>query len=163
MSVRGDIITTLKARLAAMTLSGVGVGYIMEQGARDNSAQRSQALAADKISIDLLIGDDSPDGGSETNLIEQVRFPVCVLTHVPWSKVDEDNPGLTAQAWHEKVYACYSKDTDVTWETFGGLALETVHEGGGAAYIDEQDQFTVRNLFTIRYRFKRGNLSQAHP
>lgn len=162
MSVRSDIIAVLKARLAAISVSGVAVGFILEQGSRDNDAGRSQAIASDTVAIDLLIGDDTPDGEAETSVIEAMRFPVCVLTHIPWSKVDEDDPSVTAQAWHEKVYSCYSKDTDPAWEQFGGLALETVHGGGGAAYIDELDQFTVRNIFTVRYRFKRGNLSIGH-
>lgn len=163
MSVRGTIIDTLKARLSAMAVAGVTVGIIDEQGWSDDEAERSQVLAADRAVVELFTADDEPDGAEETSVVEEVRFDVVVVVKLPKNKVDAGNTHATAQAWHEKVYACYSSATDPTWETFGGLATEAVHEGGGAPYIAADGMFAVTTMFTIRYRFKRGNLSQSHP
>ncbi len=163
MSVRSDIIDALKARLAAIAVSGVSVGLIDEQGWVDDEAERSQALAANTAVVELYTSDDEPDGEEETSVVEDMRFDVTVIVKLPKNKVNASNTNVTAQAWHSKVYGCYSKDTDPAWETFGGLALETVHQGGGAPYIASDGLFAVGTMFTIRYRFKRGNLSIALP
>lgn len=147
-SVREQILATLTQRLAAL-----GVVHSVVRFA--SSQATAEAFAAGKCVVEVLADDDEPEGQEHYSL-EAFSFSVILTAIMPLPN-DAGVYPLDPDAVYIALYGTYAP---VDKMTFGGLAVNTRHTGGGSV-IDTQEGAEMAVSLDIHYRCTRGNLEEA--
>jgi hypothetical protein len=154
--VRTQIVDTILEDLRALEM----VGHVSDVDTRNSIAEQriTEILSTGKAYVEIGIGSDEPEQNHST-LIRKT-FPIFLLCHLPDNRPD----GVSYRAYADQLYAevvgLIEDETDPSVGTWGGLAEQTIDQGGGGIGQDPGGMGTTVTVFEmdVVYRHARGDL-----